>query len=84
MPPPPPTGDDVSRDVDGFDRFLARAGAAQRFTLSCMAFQDAMSLDLARVRGCCIHVARHDGRLIPFCLHNLTSEGGARLYGDGR
>ena len=63
-----------------FDRFLAQAGAAQRFTLSCMAFQDALSLDVARVRGCCIHVTRPDGRLIPFCLHNLTAENGTRLY----
>ena len=68
--------------ADGFDRFLAQAGAEQRFTLSGMAFQDALSLDLARVRGCCIHVARADGRLIPFCLHNLTSADGMRLHGD--
>ncbi|MBQ7609441.1 MAG: radical SAM protein [Desulfovibrionaceae bacterium] len=56
-----------------FDRFLARAGIAQRFTLSAMAFQDALSVDIARVRGCCIHVIRDDGRLLPFCLHNMTA-----------
>ncbi|MBO4301070.1 MAG: radical SAM protein [Desulfovibrio sp.] len=71
----------ASLGADSFTRFLAQAGARQRFTLSCMAFQDALSLDVARVRGCCIHVARSDGRLIPFCLHNLTSGDGIRLYG---
>lgn len=68
--------------ADGFSRFLAQAGAEQRFTLSAMAFQDALSLDLDRVRGCCIHVVRPDGRIIPFCLHNLTASDGTRLYGD--
>lgn len=68
--------------TDGFSRFLAQAGAEQRFTLSAMAFQDALSLDLDRVRGCCIHVVRPDGRMIPFCLHNLTASNGTRLYGE--
>ena len=71
-------------NADGFSRFLAQAGAEQRFTLSAMAFQDALSLDLDRVRGCCIHVVRPDGRMIPFCLHNLTASDGTRLYGDAR
>lgn len=73
-----------SADADGFNRFLAQAGAEQRFTLSAMAFQDALSLDLDRVRGCCIHVVRADGRMIPFCLHNLTAGNGTRLYGDAK
>lgn len=71
-----------SSGADGFSRFLAQAGAEQRFTLSSMAFQDALSLDLDRVRGCCIHVVRSDGRMIPFCLHNLTASNGTRLYGE--
>ena len=40
------------RGGDAFDRFLASAGIEQRFTVSCMAFQDAMTLDLERVKGC--------------------------------
>ena len=59
---------------------VGHPGVEQRFTLSSMAFQDALSLDVARVRGCCIHVLRPDGRMIPFCLHNLTAADGARLY----
>lgn len=65
---------------DDFSRFLARSGAQKRFTLSAMAFQDALSVDIERVRGCCIHVVSHDGRLIPFCLHNLTSFDNVPLY----
>lgn len=68
------------QDAADFGRFMTQAGAAQRFTLSCMAFQDALSLDLDRVRGCCIHVAAPDGRRIPFCLYNLTAVGGEALY----
>ncbi len=65
---------------DAFSRFLARSGTERRFTISAMAFQDALSVDMERVRGCCIHVVSHDGRLIPFCLHNLTSLQGVPLY----
>lgn len=67
-------------DQADFGRFLSTAGAAQRFTLSAMAFQDVLSLDLERVRGCCIHVSTPDGRRIPFCLYNLTSIDGIPLY----
>ena len=79
-----PASGDGRAPADGFNRFLAQAGAEQRFTLSAMAFQDALSLDLDRVRGCCIHVVRPDGRMIPFCLHNLTASNGTRLYGDAK
>lgn len=65
---------------DAFSRFIARSGADRRFTLSAMAFQDALSLDVERVRGCCIHVVARDGRMIPFCLYNLTSFDDIPLY----
>jgi uncharacterized radical SAM superfamily Fe-S cluster-containing enzyme len=45
-----------------------------------MAFQDADNLDLERLRGCCISVASHDGKLVPFCAYNLTSREGKSLY----
>ena len=61
------------------DRFLARA-RTHSFTISAMAFQDAWSLNLERLQGCCIHVAQPDGRLIPFCAFNLTSRNGRSLY----
>lgn len=65
---------------DDFERFLAERGAHRRFSISCMAFQDAASLDIERVRGCCIHTQAPDGRLIPFCLYNLTAADGTPLY----
>ncbi|MDO9632444.1 MAG: radical SAM protein [Humidesulfovibrio sp.] len=65
---------------DDFERFLASRSADKRLSISCMAFQDALTLDLERVRGCCIHTLAPDGRLIPFCLYNLTSRTGTALY----
>lgn len=66
---------------DDFERFLARAG--RRFTVSGMAFQDAWTLDTERLRGCCIHVAAPDGRMVPFCAWNLTSVDGTPLHRNG-
>ena len=50
------------------------------FAVSAMAFQDAWNLDLERVQECCIHVVAPDGRMVPFCLYNLTSADGEPLY----
>jgi hypothetical protein len=61
------------------DDFLA-ASQSRAFSVSAMAFQDAWNLDLERVQGCCIHVMAADGRLIPFCLYNLTAADGRALY----
>lgn len=63
-----------------FATFLSNSGADRRFTLSAMAFQDTASLDLARLRSCCIHVVTRRGRLVPFCAYNLTSLDGMALY----
>lgn len=73
-PPDTQSGDDL-------DRFLRRA-RTHVFGISAMAFQDAWTLNLERLRGCCIHVAQPDGRLIPFCSFNLTSRSGQPLYRD--
>lgn len=68
-----------SEAVDDFDRFLERA-RTHTFSISAMAFQDVWNIDLERVRGCCIHVATMDGRMVPFCAYNLTSAKGQRLH----
>ena len=65
--------------TETLDGFLERV-KTRMFSVSCMAFQDAWSLDLERTRDCCIHVVSPDGRMIPFCLYNLTSATGERLY----
>lgn len=64
------------------DEFLTR-GKSHSFMVSAMAFQDAWTLDLARLEGCCIHIMSPQGLLIPFCAYNLTNSGGEALYRHG-
>ncbi|WP_419786654.1 radical SAM (seleno)protein TrsS [Pseudodesulfovibrio sp.] len=64
---------------DELDAFLARA-ATHTLAVSAMAFQDCWTLDLERLKGCCIHEVSPDGRLIPFCAYNLTSMNGETIY----
>jgi hypothetical protein len=64
---------------DALDAFIRRA-ATHTFAVSAMAFQDCWTLDLERLKGCCIHEVSPDGRLIPFCAYNLTSMDGRTLY----
>jgi uncharacterized radical SAM superfamily Fe-S cluster-containing enzyme len=64
---------------DDLDRFIART-SAHTLAVSAMAFQDCWTLDLERLKGCCIHAVSPDGRLIPFCAYNLTSQDGTTLY----
>lgn len=65
--------------LGGWDDFLRRA-RTHAFSVSGMAFQDAWTLDLARLRDCCIHTVSPDGRIIPFCAYNLTNYEGQALY----
>jgi uncharacterized radical SAM superfamily Fe-S cluster-containing enzyme len=64
--------------LEAFDSFLA--GRERTLGLSGMAFQDAWTLDLDRLRQCYIHVVAPDRRVIPFCAYNLTSRDGRPLY----
>lgn len=73
-----PVAEDCGSLKGDFDIFLERAKAT--FTLSAMAFQDARTLDLERLQGCCIHVVSPDGRLVPFCSWNLTADDGTPLH----
>jgi 7,8-dihydro-6-hydroxymethylpterin dimethyltransferase len=61
------------------DDFLARA-RSHTLTVSAMAFQDAWTLDLERLRECCIHVYDVRYGLVPFCAYNLTAVDGRALY----
>lgn len=63
---------------------MAKALARARqysLSISGMPFMDAWTLDLERLRNCCVHVARTDGRMIPFCANYLTNMDGCRLHG---
>jgi len=64
--------------LDAFDAFLASRD--RTLGLSGMAFQDAWTLDLDRLRQCHIHVVAPDRRVIPFCAYNLTARDGRSLY----
>lgn len=74
-----PTTDESIEGMDSLDAFLENH-RNNTFAVSAMAFQDVWNLDLERVQECCIHVAAPDGRMIPFCLYNLTAADGRRLY----
>lgn len=63
----------------GLDEFLQRV-KTHTFAISAMAFQDVWNVDLERTRNCCIHVVAPDGRLVPFCLYNLTAADGEGLH----
>lgn len=55
---------------DDFDGLLARI-KSHGFTVTGMAFQDAWSIDLERLRRCSLHVYR-DGKIVPFCANYIT------------
>lgn len=61
------------------DEFLAR-GQTHSFMVSGMAFQDAWTLDLQRLKDCCVHIMSPRGKLVPFCAYNLTDTNGKALY----
>jgi len=68
-----------SAKIDDWDTILD-ALHNRTFCISGMAFQDVWNINLERVRDCCIHVSTDDGRLIPFCMYNLTDCKGYSLY----
>lgn len=53
-----------------FDTFLYRLRHCS-LTLSAMAFQDAMNLNIERLRSCSLHVY-NKGRILPFCANYLS------------
>jgi hypothetical protein len=75
----PDNDSDDCEPEDALDAFIRRA-ATHTLAVSAMAFQDCWTLDLERLKGCCIHEVSPDGRLIPFCAYNLTSMDGETLY----
>lgn len=69
--------------VDGLDDFLQRVNLYS-FSVTGMAFQDAWSIDLERLRSCTVHVVSPDSKVIPFCAYNLTNTSGKSLYRQGK
>ncbi|QDR79684.1 radical SAM (seleno)protein TrsS [Sporomusa termitida] len=69
----------LAGDLTSLDEFLERINT-YKLAVSGMAFQDAWTLDLERLKHCFIHVVGADNRLIPFCAYNLTDRQGRSLY----
>ena len=59
-----------SGDIMDMDEFVRRV-KSHGFTVTAMAFQDAMNFDIERLRHCSLHVYT-EGRLKPFCAAYLT------------
>jgi uncharacterized radical SAM superfamily Fe-S cluster-containing enzyme len=72
--PEPPASGPMSLEA-----FLGRA-RSHTFSVSAMAFQDVWTLDLERLRECCIHVLDPRHGLVPFCAYNVTAADGRSLY----
>lgn len=68
-PPEPAPTADFSDEMD-FDTFLYRL-RHESLTLSAMAFQDAMNLNIERLHRCSLHVYEK-GKIKPFCAKYLT------------
>ncbi|MBO7667086.1 MAG: NTP transferase domain-containing protein [Firmicutes bacterium] len=58
-------------DMESLDGFARRA-RSHAFTVTAMAFQDAMNLDMERLRRCSLHVY-DQGKIKPFCSRYLTA-----------
>jgi len=72
-----PDGNDPepeNADYRDLSTFLSRV-RSHGFTVTAMAFQDAWTLDLERLRSCSLHVAAGE-KTIPFCANYLTAHTG--------
>jgi uncharacterized radical SAM superfamily Fe-S cluster-containing enzyme len=70
---------DEKKEDSDWDKILKKI-QKNSFSISAMAFQDAWNVNLERIKDCCIHVVTRNGRLIPFCMYNLTNQDGKSLY----
>jgi hypothetical protein len=67
------------QNQDPWSNFIKRE-ANYCLTITGMPFQDVWTIDLQRLRKCCIHVVTNNKRLVPFCVFYATSLTGNRLY----
>lgn len=65
--------------MDEMDIFIARL-KSHGFTITGMAFQDCWNIDLERLRECSLHVLSPEGKIIPFCVYNISDIEGKTLY----
>ena len=72
----PAVPDIKTPNIKTLDGFLQRV-ATHSFTISAMAFQDAYTLDIERLRQCSLHVYDR-GRIVPFCAYYLSGGAASR------
>lgn len=65
-----PQGVTAPQSIRAMGDFLARV-KTHGFTVTAMAFMDAMTLDLERLKKCSLHVYEGNGRFVPFCAHYI-------------
>ena len=70
---------DVPAEEGSLDAFLQES-RRNAFSITGMAFMDADTLDLVRLRRCYLFIVSRRGALVPFCAYNLTSRDGCSLY----
>lgn len=69
-----------TQEEDGSWKSFVNRAKTHYLTVSAMAFQDAWTGEVERWERCCIHSVTPDGKLIPFCLFNLSAKDGRTLY----
>jgi uncharacterized radical SAM superfamily Fe-S cluster-containing enzyme len=67
------------QNQDAWLRFRKREGTYY-LTITGMPFQDVWTLDLERLKRCCVHVVTNNKRLIPLCAFYVTSITGERMH----
>jgi hypothetical protein len=72
-------GQCLGQNQDAWLRFRKREGTYY-MTITGMPFQDVWTLDLQRLKRCCVHVVTVSKQLIPLCAFYVTSITGKRLY----
>jgi hypothetical protein len=72
-------GQCLGQNQDAWLRFRKREGTYY-MTITSMPFQDVWTLDLQRLKRCCVHVVTVSKQLIPLCAFYVTSITGKRLY----
>lgn len=75
---PSPEASPAVINTDSLDAFLE--SRKRTLCISGMAFQDAWTLDLERLRQCYIHIATNDRRLVPLCAFNLSGQNGETIH----
>jgi len=79
--PLPMAQKDCGCDLQSSHTDIFERARVHYLSISGMPFQDVWTVDLERLKGCCVHVVTPDKRLIPFCAYYLTDRAGQRLAG---